>query len=296
MNKDQYLQPHTNYKNFDFSQTALIKPPFEEFKNNQAGNKFTRIIVDSRDRNQSLYPSPSLYEIQLDEEIEDVTAAEVMVMDIPFTSYLININNSKLHVASDSIDYLVTIPEGDYTGASLASALSKSLVSQTFSLFEISYDTVKDNFSISSNRSFKLRFEAMPTSNLYKVLGFSRSDQDSIIRPANSSGHTHFLGSQFRKDFNDHKYIVLHIDQISLNISNNTNTNKSIALIPNRFSTLNHFTTTPIKKFFNPPIGRLTKLRFTFKDYYGNIYDFQNADHRIDIMFESSKHLRRYQN
>jgi hypothetical protein len=299
MKQHQFEQHLNNYKNFDFAKTAVIKPPFEEFKNKEISNKLTRILIDSRDRNVDIFPSPSCYEIQLDEEIEDVTSAEVLVIDVPFSTYLINLNNNKLSISSgSSANVMVVLPVGDFTGPSLASAIQSSLNKQIGSSFNVLYDIVRDNFTFSSDQPFQFHFKTHNPSypsNLCKVLGFQFKDMSSEIVEEDDYGYTNFLLSTHRKDFNDNKYIVLHIEQISLNYSNNTTTNKSLVLIPPSYMTLNHSTITPIKKFFNPPIGRLTKLRLTFKDYYGNLYDFQNHDHRIDLLFESNKHLRRFQ-
>ena len=49
-----------------------------------------------------------------------------------------------------------------------------------------------------------------------------------------------------------------------------------------------------IKKTFNPPQARLTRIRLTFYDVYGNLYDFQNQDHGIEFNIELFKMQRRY--
>jgi hypothetical protein len=299
MNEEQYLQPSTTYKHFDFAKTALIKPPFEDFKNKEVGNKFTRVIIDSRDRNTSIFPTPSTYDVELDEELEDVTAVEILVMDVPFSTYLINNSNNKLtivHGTGSQFDQVrtVSITPGDYDGTQFASSVRSAINTQTSMLMDVLYNPIQDNFVFSSTSAFKITLSTFPTSNLYKVLGLDQQEHPSKLGPPNASGHTNFVWSKYRKDFSDNKYIIMNVEQISLNVSRNTIINKSLALIPARYSALNHFSATPIKKFFNPPIGRLTKLRLSFRDYYGNYYDFQNQDHRLDIMFESNKHLRRY--
>jgi hypothetical protein len=302
MNQEQYLQPSTNYKHFDFEKSALIRPPFEDFKNKEVGNKFTRVVIDSRDRNSLLFPTPSSYDIYLDEELEDVTAAEILVMDVPFSTYLINQSNNKLVLVygpsshSDQVDqvHTVHITPGDYNGQQLASMIKSVTCSHTGMSMDVVYNALQDNFIFSSTHTFKIQLSLFPLSNLYKILGLDHQDHWSFTGSPDAFGNSNYVKSRYRKDFSDHKYIVMNIEQISLNVSGNTTINKSLALIPSAYSSLNHFSVTPIKKFFNPPIGRLTKLRLSFWDYYGNLYDFQNHDHRIDIMFESNKHLRRY--
>jgi hypothetical protein len=49
-----------------------------------------------------------------------------------------------------------------------------------------------------------------------------------------------------------------------------------------------------IKKSFNPPQARLARIRLSFYDVYGNLYDFQNQDHVIEFNIELFKMQRRY--
>lgn len=293
-----------NYNTFDFAKTAVIKPPFEDFKNREVKNKQTRFVIDSRDRDDSLFPEPNSYEIKLDEDIEDVTSAEIILADIPFSSYIVNNNNNTLHVKIGTTTHAVSVEVGDYTPSELAAAFTLSLNSTiTTGTFNVVYVSIKDNFTISSSVDFTLELSDSTMSkgsyankSIGKVLGFRPETVPSVVGAAEpTTMHTYFARATFRKDFNTNKYIILHIDQMNVNHSTNTVTNKSLALVQKQYTTLNLFSPLMIKKNFNPPIGRLTKLKLLFKDYYGNLYDFQNQDHRIEIMFESNKHLRKYQ-
>ena len=72
----------------------IIKPPPKEeiFK-----NKVKNLFIDSRDRNQDLYPSPSKFEIKLKEEYKYIKSINLVMAQIPNTQYLINKNNNILH-------------------------------------------------------------------------------------------------------------------------------------------------------------------------------------------------------
>jgi hypothetical protein len=296
---------HTN--DFDFSKTAVIKPPFQELQNKEITRKFTRFVIDSRDRNMDLYPSPSQYEIELDDDIEEVTSAEIVLVDMPFPSYLINEHNNLMRVTVANVVHNIRVDVGDYNETALANALSSSLNAvSTGALFEIVYNPIKDNYNIWSNVEVTLTFQAprqgvKPAQYLAdtigKVLGFSPKIYTSTsgLGTSPTNGYAYVIKAEYRKNFTDHRYVVLHMDQMNVNRSSNNVIMKSFALVHPRITNISYLSTmNRLTKTFNPPIARLYKLRLTFRDYYGNIYDFQNQDHRIEIMFESRKHIQRY--
>jgi len=292
-------QQQVNYKNFAFEKTAIIKPPFEEFRNKEVHHKLTRFVIDSRDRNMRLYPTPSAYEIDLDEEIEDVTAADVILADVPFSAYTVNSGNNQLDIKVGSSIYTAIIDPGDYNVTTLPNALQTAIRQVAGPGFEVAFNETKDNFVISSSSDFSLSTgdenSNYKSKSIAKLLGFEAKPMLlSVVGAPNASGYTYHAIPTFRKDFNINKYIIMHIDGMNVNHSINTATNRSLALIHKQYSALSMLMPAAVRKTFNPPIGRLTKVRISFKDYFGNPYDFQNQDHRIEILFESSKHLRKY--
>jgi hypothetical protein len=90
--------------------------------------------------------------------------------------------------------------------------------------------------------------------------------------------------------------IVLSIEHFTINHSSNSIIDRSTAIIYPTATMLNYISipSVLIKKYFNPPIGRLNRISISFKDYYGNPYNFRNKDHRIEILFESRKNLNKY--
>ena len=282
---------------FEYSNTTVIKPPFDQSLNKENNIKYTRVVIDSRDRTLAVFPNPSQYDITLEDDIDEVTAADIQVVDMPFSSYIININNNRLHVMVGGWLYDAIVETGNYTPVQLAVALNVALTSLGVGIFEVAYVPVKDAFQIYSSVSFMIFCKGSEYRNLTigKVLGFGPKDYESATcTPYGSSLLTNVVECEFRCNLDEHKYIVLHVEQMSLNHSPNTVLHKSLALVSKQYSTLNYVTMNPIRKTFNPPIARLAKIRITLKDYYGNLYDFQNHDHRIEILFESRKHISKY--
>lgn len=286
-----------NVQNEDFHQSfidkAVILPPeskpdFEVYK------RFTRVVIDSKDRDTDLFPNTNAYEITLDDDIEDVLQVQLLNIDIPLSTYLVN-NHFRTFLVSTSnaIQYTeVTLDIGNYSDTELAIELEKAL-NTAFSgdTFRVEYVKKTDNFLIKSTHQFSVQFQ----NALALLLGF----QESVIYMSQSTGvapWTNTIQSPNRSNFKYNNYAVMTIDQFDINKSNNNTLNKSFAIIMNNYSSMNISDDPQIVKRFSPPLSRLTKLRIKFYDRFGNPYDFNGLDHRFELLFESFKQKRKYQN
>ena len=299
-----------NYKEYDFKESTVIKPQ-STHESKHDNYKYTRVVIDSRDRNLSYFSTPSTYEISLPDDIEDVVAAELQIMDLPFSAYMIDENNCVLHMSLNSgLDLVqVTIPKGDYTTTSLPTAIEAAAVNMGINL-TVTYLPERDNFKFTMSQPFILSFigeevkyhssslvsdteftTTYKKNSMAKVIGFGPKTYLSHL-DATTSKHTLF--SEFRKSFRENKYIIMHIEQITINQSINSIIHKSFAVIPPRAVDMNLYQIYQIRKNLNPPIAKLGKLKIRFTNHYGQPYDFQNQDHRFDIIFESLKSPRRY--
>lgn len=261
---------------FDFSQSAIIKPPFEE--KSTSNTKYTRLVIDSRDRDRNLYPNPNKYVINLETDVLEVTSGEIIIKEIPLPMYLINEYNHLFTITRNGTSTNYLLPQGNYTPLTMQDTLGIVLGPD----FNVTYDSVIDKLSITGGSGeFTLKF-ANP--DLALILGFNVS---------NVSTNVGSLVAPYRINFTANPYVVLRIGQFTINNSSNPVLHKSTALVSgNDVRAIR--TTHPIKKYFNPPIARLVKLDISFTDYYGFPYDFQNQDHRLEIMLESKKALTKY--
>ena len=278
-------------KSFDFKNSQIIKPPENDVSKVYDMKKYYTLIIDSRDRDINFFPTPSQYEINLDDPIEDVCNAEIIVTDVPLSSYIVNINNNVFTVNFNNNETVISIDPGNYTEIALAQTLQSCLSNQIGGVqWNIVYDPIKDNFEFWTDQLVTINFINIGCSRL---LGFAFQSYSSIIVPPNI-GLTHKIKSIYRKNFSDNRYIVMSIDQFTINTSMNNTIQKSSVVLQKRFVDTNVFADHPIKKFFNPRIARLAKIKVTFEDYYGNLYDFQNADHCFQIFFECHKQHIKY--
>lgn len=240
-------------------------------KPKQPKTKKRKIVIDSRDRNIIAYPSQSKYVIKMNETINDVVSIELSDYYISLTRPLINSTNNNLSYTVDngSTTKNVTLPNGNYSGDALAAQLKIKLGADTG---EIKYnaDTQKLIFN-TNNNDFKFLF-ANDKSNLNNVLGFDKNQYDT----ANNK-----IESSFILNLQNDNYILMVLENANTIISNNPITNKSFAIIKD-----NTYTQEIITRTFNPPLNFST-FNISFFDYYGNLYDFENHEHRLEFIIET---------
>ena len=276
----------TNYEDNDYARYSVIKPPAEFFGDNQ---KITRLVIDSRVRDVSLFPNPNDYEVPFEDDINDVISAQLVYIDVPFVNYLINKYFNQLLVSIGGTDYTVTLMTGDYTDATLLTELQNQLdVSLGSGTITVVYVARTDSYSFSSVNPFTFKFVGQQNT-LAMLLGFDRS------KNYNSSGSGPYtLASSFRRNLNYNNYIIMDMDQFDVLKSIDRDLNRSFAMIPRIYDNLNLSDKPKYVKYFSPTIPRLNKLRVRFYDRYGNPYDFQNQDHRFEIEVKSFKQKRKY--
>ncbi len=290
-----------NYKEFDFKNSAIIDPGHTNDldRSRESIRRETLVMIDSRLRNTEAYPSPSRYVIDLDDDIPDVVSAELISIEAPFKTYLINASNNAFHVRKENgTKHKIVINIGNYSEKELCEMIENAL--ENILSVKVEYNKTTDKFEFYSDESFQFSFDEKSTksypSNLGKLLGFK--SQVYTLQSQNQpkySTHPFFLIGEFRKNFDEKSYILLKITGFTVHHSISQIIDKTFAIIPETNSRQNY--ASPYQKAiknFNPPIARLSKLQISFVDQNGDLVDFQNHDHYFVIRFESFKHIRKY--
>lgn len=281
-NKEEYFKEH-----------ALIKPP--EISTSNIPKRYFRYVIDSRDRNLHYYKNPNKYEIKLSEDIHDVQSVELISFDVPFTKYLINEQNNSFYYFVGTTEFSFNIPVGDYASVDkIVEALNAECIDLVFTFIEINskitVKTTSENTTLSCRgpNERKNNYEGLsPTyrAPLMKLLGLEYDNKTLVKDVA--------YEFPYKVNLRNDKYIIMDLGQAKVNVSENNPTNKSFAIIK-KDELENKFIETNYKKNFNPPINSLTTLSLSFKDYDGNLYDFQNQDHMIELLFCCFKQTRCY--
>ena len=271
-----------------FFRNALIPPPEEKGE----VVKYTRIAIDSKDRDKSLYPYANKYEIKLSDDINDVISAKLINADIPMSMYLINKYFDTLIVKKNNNNYNIKLEHGDYNETELATLITNALNNQFgANTFLVSYNSNKDNFTFASIDAFSLLF-AESNNSLDVVLGFDKKTYISNV--SLNLSYTHVIQAEYRKNFEHNNCLIMYIDQFDNYRSPSNEIDRCFAILPSVYQVLNISDTPDLIKVFSPPIPRLAKMVISFLDRYGNPYDFNNLEHRFEILVKSHKQARKY--
>ena len=147
----------------------MIKPTYDQFiikppaRNKTHGQRATRLIVDSRERNMDLYPDASNYVLELENEYKDVISVELSQANIPNSFYNIYhyVEGGKLYANNIIHIHLITnngdessfleLPPGKYTAETdFSNALNTLLSSYTSTYigFTSIFDTLTQKIQI----------------------------------------------------------------------------------------------------------------------------------------------------
>ena len=298
-----------DYSIFDFSKSSVIKPASNIDEKSKKEHKISKLILDSRHRNASIYPSASSFTLYTSEEFDDVISAELLNAHFPFSKTTVNTFNNKFSLTTfDSIgtpEFVnVEIEIGNYTEAELAIELEISLNNaSTSTSFQVIYSSRNNSFTFISPNLFVIKtiseandkdfngrdmVKYLPNT-MFKLLGFDRKLHAGIIKNANYT-----IKAPFQSNFKDNEYIIIQIDQFNLNKSTDNCINKSFACINKSQST--YLTAAfSVKKYFAQPISKLNRLTIKCYDSDGNPYDFSNMDFKMEILLTSFKNPITYQ-
>lgn len=87
------------------------------------------LLIDSRDRDLTKYPSANNYRVHLPKTIRNISSARLVSAEIPGTFYVFTQarENTTLRVTGNAVTHDVVIPDGNYTPTTIASTLESEI-------------------------------------------------------------------------------------------------------------------------------------------------------------------------
>ena len=267
-----------------------MPPPSEH---SELPSKKTRLVISSGDRDLSPYPSPSMYTLNFDEPFVDVVSLTLLSASIPLVAYEVSRYNNTMSFSTASEAFDIIIPVGDYASpqefASTVADLMNDVIG-TEGTFTVLHVARSDSYTFSSRVPFSLLFDGSDIENVEsikypmntsaRILGFGPMNYAS-----QSKGILHVIQSEFRRDVSHTQTAIISIDGADVNVSPNQPFNRSYAIIgPAQYLLESSLPDRVMNKNFNPPMGKLARMRISITDIFGNPYDFQNRDHRLEFL------------
>ena len=324
------IDPKQMYKDFDIDRQAMNKPfdpsapiqyktdlmikrpdgySMKDILDKVYGNeliKYNYITIDSRDRNQDLYPNPNSYSVKLNEIYTDVYKVELISAEIPKAGYVIESYNNMIYFQEKNSQvsynsyYETEIPVGNYTSSQLLSKIASQMSAIGQSAYTLSLDSlnkVKFESDLSGgdgifNLVFKqgiekygideFRSRYMPFS-IGRTIGFDCKNYTS------SDNYT----GDFKIPLQSDDYIVIEIPEFQGIIDDphgdGQNDFAKILLNCAHGDTAFYYNALYVlQKTFNPRI-ELSKISFNFKVHGGYLYNFHGLEHSLTFRITSLK-------
>lgn len=258
-------------------------------------------IVDSRDRDQSIYPTPSEYRLST-AEYRDVVSISLEGAEIPITDYIINAYNNLIYFQEEmDITQIATIPFGNYTVDELAMEIENVMnaTSANSITYTVTSDPITSKYTISSSASFPYIFnlvffgglESCPSINEINCKNEPVYIENSVgpvigFDKKNLTGSLSYTG-QFVYNLAGEKYIVMFInEQADVIEANKSSVHKAFAKITINVpqGSVNFYNNVDNRyiKYFSPPI-KLSNLSVRFQTYNGNLYNFNGQEHSFTL-------------
>ena len=280
--------PKPSGKDMLIQQPKEFKELVEKSFNDNNYIKEDYLLIDSRDRNQTQYPNPNNYQIDLTEEYKDIKSVSLISSNVPKSQYLINSSNNILNfIDSNTNEYEIQIPIGNYTINELTTQIQTSMNATASSdVYTVSSDSKTNKITISTVGNFQLLFNGGienyndTTRNIYKENSIGKIIGFSMIDLSGSNTYT----SQNQYNLNGPTYILLHINELN-NLDGIKNSIKNaFAKIPldtnqNEYKFFKESNDYEVITEFSPPLARLAQLNIRFLNYDNTEYDFGGLEH-----------------
>jgi hypothetical protein len=266
------------------------------------------LLVDSRDRNP--LQTQSSYSVTLPKTYESVYSVTLRSAEIPKSWYGFSAaagNTSISVTVSGPTTKTITIPDGNYTGTTLAAALQAALVNASTGFgagtFTVAYSTTTGLITITkATGDFTLNLASQTQTKAGQVvpstatwwglgyfLGFNKIDYTS----SSSS-----LSGVFATQVEPFNYILMELDFINKEDETAIDNRMSgrvdgvFAKIPTQPASsgsiiyFREWCCPMNKSVMYPPLSQLRTLNIKFRFHDGTLINFNNAEHSFTLEFE----------
>lgn len=253
----------------------------------------TRFVVNSADRDLQAHPTPASYVVHMPSDTFNVCSIKLVSAIMPKKlAYVVSAGEAQRVslVQSTAQAATATLPPGDYTSASdVAAAMGVALNAASASnQFAVSVDTRLDRLVIRSTAQFSIDASRMHPATV-QVLGLAAGRPQAAAFDDDGSGfpwvlnvpHCVCLDAQYRSS----AVLRLRLPSTELLKSASQTLDRAFAILspgPNNMDV-----SCAYKKQWTVPVSRLSRFHVEFVDLFGEPYDFQNQDHRLEFLVES---------
>jgi hypothetical protein len=250
------------------------------------------VHVDSRDRNYDTWPTSSEFSVRLPEALNNVVSATLVSAELPLSYYVFSAarGTSSLTVTRDGTTNTVTIPDGNYTTATMATALQTALAAAFNQTFTVTFSpaTMKCTIAVSGGVTVAVDATAAPAGKrtdwgMAYYLGFPRG----VV----TSGTGSVTGTAVA-NLNPENYVLIDIAELnglgqSAMYAAGGSGRKTFAKVPLNGDSyqFNFYDKAVTYVEQRPQLTKLDKLRVSVRFHDGTPVDLNGAEWSMSIEF-----------
>jgi len=269
------------------------------------------IIIDSQYRDDPTLYQTNDYYVSLIKKYPDVVSIELVYADIPNSNYNIDEYCNKLRIKKDGdVNFTeVNIELGLYTPTTFVTEMQSAIRAQTadnnwevsiidnigattkipIGVLKLSHPTEGFEIDIAENFTF------LPNT-VARILGFK-----PINVASQPNGGDNEIISSYPVELEMDHYISMFIEGMERCDSNQGHIQNAFCVVPldpksenfGLFKDGNIIDNDSFTYYFNPP-RKLARLHITFRDWRGNLYDFNGLHHTLVFKIETTTHKKMF--
>ncbi len=250
----------------------------------------TTIHVDSRDRDYAVFPSSNEFYVNLPEALKNVSSAVLVSAELPLTYYVFSAarGNASMTLVVDGTTKTVTVPDGNYTSATMAAALKTVLDAAFSQAFTVAFDPASMRCTIASGSSIITVVGSAAAKATEWGLAYYLGFAGGVDTTGTTSGVT---GTRVA-NLNPENYLLLDIEELN-GVSQSAiyalggSGKRTFAKVPLNGDSYqyNFYDKTLTYVEIRPPLTKLDRLRVAVRYHDGTLVDLNGAEWSFSIEF-----------
>jgi hypothetical protein len=263
-NKELFTGPKTNQYGSHMVMTNVAKEL-----------KVKHINIDTKFRDEYNANTTSNYNITLPQKVNEVKNISVTNVELPMSFYNIseNLGNNSMKITQSSVSKQIVIPDGQYTQASLVSAVAARLSALSISNVSFAITNNKTVITTSSVTPYTIDFDVDSTGNFAKYnFKFRLGWILGLRKQSYTISSTQSMTSECLVDLSGPRYLYLVIDEFT----GAGNQNSFVSPLPTSLVNKNILARIPISLQHFPfmsvyPFHRTNGLLTDVRSYTGKV-------------------------
>ena len=247
-------------------------------------------VVDSRDRDFGAHPASSAFKVRLPETLHHVSSAVLISAELPLSYYVFSAarRNTTLVVGlAPGARLPVTIPDGNYNAAAMASALGAALDAAFAgaATFGVAFDPVTLKCTITCSHAFYIDTTEVATGTSKRTewglgyyLGMPRG-----VQTASAGGK---ITGTLVANLNPENYLLVHIEHMN-DIGQTGTGHKAFAKVPLNGDSyqFQYYDKTLSFVDIRPPLQTVEALQVSIRFHDGTLVDLNGGEWSMSLEF-----------